>query len=186
MPLAHDLLSAHLATVTRLLPQAAAIEAAGAILVRQLAAGHKVMLCGNGGSAADAQHLAAELVCRFEGTRRGLPAIALTTDTSALTAIGNDFGFAHLFARQVEALARPGDVLVALSTSGASANVLAAVAAARAQGAISIGLTGEHGGALKTCADHVLCMPASVTARIQECHILVGHIWCAQVDQAFA
>lgn len=186
MSLIASILDAHLSTVERLKTLAPEIERTGLLLTGALQAGHKIMLCGNGGSAADAQHIAAELVCRFESTRRGLPAIALTTDTSALTAIGNDFGFERIFARQVEALGQPGDVLVAISTSGNSANVLAAVETARDLGVISIGLTGGSGGTLSHQADHNLTAPSPITARIQECHILVGHIWCRMVDHAFA
>jgi D-sedoheptulose 7-phosphate isomerase len=161
------------------------IQTLGETLVTCLQGGNRIFLCGNGGSAADAQHIAAEMVCRFETQRRALPAIALTTDTSALTAIGNDFGFDQVFARQVEALARPGDILIALSTSGHSRNVVAAVEAARSNGVICVGLLGGDGGVLNTLVDHPLVIPAAVTARIQECHILVGHIWCAMIDAAF-
>ena len=186
MSLATSLLDDHLRTVTHLRQQSAEIESLGNLLLERLAAGGKVLLCGNGGSAADAQHIAAELVCRFETARRGLPAIALTTDTSALTAIGNDFGFERLFARQVEALGQTGDVLIAISTSGNSANVIAAVKTARDMGLTSIALLGGNGGSLSGLADHALVVPASLTARIQECHILVGHIWCAMIDAAFS
>jgi phosphoheptose isomerase len=125
------------------------------------------------------------MVSRFETERRALPAIALTTDTSALTAIGNDYGYQWVFSRQLEALARPGDVLVGISTSGNSANVVEAVKLARELGVTSIALLGGSGGALKDLVDHALVMPSATTARIQECHILVGHIWCAQIDAAF-
>jgi len=186
MSLATTLLDDHLQTVSSLRENSADIERLGTLLAERLRAGGKVLLCGNGGSAADAQHIAAELVCRFETGRRGLPAIALTTDTSALTAIGNDFGFERLFARQVEALGQAGDVLVAISTSGNSANVVAAVKVAREMGLTSIGLLGGNGGSLARLVDHPLIAPSSLTARIQECHILIGHIWCAQIDAAFS
>jgi D-sedoheptulose 7-phosphate isomerase len=154
-----------------------------------LRGGHRIFLCGNGGSAADAQHIAAEMVCRFETQRRALPAIALTTDTSALTAIGNDLGYDQVFARQVEALARPGDVLIGLSTSGNSRNVIAAVQQAKEMGVATLGLLGgvgdRRGGELLNLVDYALLVPSDTTARIQECHILVGHIWCAMVDAAF-
>ncbi len=179
------LIDDHLRVVERLRGLEADIGRLGALLVERLTAGNRVFLCGNGGSAADAQHIATEMVCRFETTRRGLAAIALTTDTSALTAIGNDFGFGRIFSRQVEALGRPGDVLIAISTSGNSANVLAAVEAARLGGMLSIGLLGGSGGALKERVDHALVVPEALTARVQECHILIGHIWCAMVDAAF-
>lgn len=163
-----------------------AVAAAGELLAATLAAGGKVLLCGNGGSAADAQHIAAELVGRFVAERRGLPAIALTTDTSALTAIGNDYGYEQVFARQVEALARPGDVLVAITTSGRSKNVVAAVTAARALGVKIVGLTGAAGRAFIDACDAGVAVPSRDTARIQECHIAIGHAWCERVDAGFA
>ncbi len=159
-----------------------AIVAAGALIAETLAAGGKVLLCGNGGSAADAQHLAAELVGRFVVERRGLPAIALTTDTSALTAIGNDYGYEQVFRRQVEALGRPGDVLIAITTSGTSKNVVAAADAARALGLKVVALTGARGRAFVDACDAGVAVPSGDTARIQECHIAIGHAWCAQVD----
>jgi len=153
-------------------------------LVTCLRAGHKVLLCGNGGSAADAQHLAAELVGRYTRERRGWPAIALTTDTSALTAIGNDYGYERIFDRQVEALGQAGDVLIAISTSGNSPNVLAAVARARAQGLYTLGFAGRDGGLLATACDLCLPVPHAETARIQELHITLGHILCDLVEAA--
>ena len=153
-------------------------------IVAALRAGHKVLLCGNGGSAADAQHIAAELVGRYIRERRGLPAIALTTDTSALTAIGNDYGFDRIFVRQVEALAQAGDVLIAISTSGNSPNVLQAVAMARKLGLATIGLSGRDGGALAGAVDLCLVAPHEETARIQEVHITIGHILCDLVEAA--
>jgi D-sedoheptulose 7-phosphate isomerase len=148
-----------------------------------LGAGRKLLFAGNGGSAADAQHLAAELVSRFAYDRPGLAAIALTTDTSALTAIGNDYGFERLFARQIEALGQPGDVLVALSTSGRSPNILAALAEARARGLVTVGFTGTPGGAMSPLCDYVLAMPSADTPRIQEGHIVVGHILCGLIEK---
>lgn len=145
--------------------------------------GGKVLLCGNGGSAADAQHIAAEFVSRFRRERRGLPAIALTTDTSILTAIGNDYGYERVFARQVEALGQPGDVVVGISTSGASASVLAAMRAARERGMTTIGLTGATGGLLVGHVDVCLCVPSQNTARIQEVHITVAHVVCEIVER---
>ena len=159
-----------------------AIVAAADVIRAALAAGNKILLCGNGGSAADAQHIAAELVGRFVVERRGLPGIALTTDTSALTAIGNDYGYDVVFARQVEALGRPGDVLVAITTSGRSKNVVAAVAAARACGMKVVGLTGAAGREFVAGCDAGVAVPSGETARIQECHIAIGHIWCELVD----
>jgi len=163
-----------------------AIDGAAELLCDAVLAGHKVLLCGNCGSAADAQHIAAELVGRFVLERRPLAAIALTTDTSALTAIANDYGYDHVFSRQVEALGAPGDVLVAITTSGTSKNVLAAVAAARARQMKVIGLTGAKGAAFVASCDAGVAVPSTVTARIQEMHIAIGHILCEAVDEAFA
>jgi len=159
-----------------------AIVAAAEVIRGALAAGKKVLLCGNGGSAADAQHIAAELVGRFVVERKGLPGIALTTDTSALTAIGNDYGYDVVFSRQVEALGQPGDVLIAITTSGRSKNIVAAAAAARACGMKVIGLTGEAGREFVASCDAGVAVPARETARIQECHIAIGHVWCELVD----
>lgn len=144
----------------------------------------KLLLCGNGGSAADAQHIAAEFVSRFRRERRGLPAIALTTDTSILTAIGNDYGYERVFARQVEALGRPGDVVIGISTSGISASVIAAMRAARDSGMTTIGFTGASGGTLVDHVDLCLCVPSHNTARIQEVHITVAHVVCEIVERA--
>jgi phosphoheptose isomerase len=152
------------------------VMGAATLLRDALRGGHKILLCGNGGSAADAQHIAAELVGRFVAERRPLPAIALTTDTSALTAIGNDYGFDAVFARQVEALGAAGDVLVAITTSGKSPNVVAAITAARARGMKVIALTGAKGGALVASSDAGVAVPSADTARIQECHITIGHL----------
>lgn len=153
------------------------------IVAEALQAGNKLLLFGNGGSAADAQHIAAEFVNRFKIERAPLPAIALTTDTSALTSIANDYGYAEVFAKQVRALGRRGDVALAISTSGNATNVLRAVTACRRIGVRTIALTGGSGGKLAGAADLVLCAGASTdTARIQETHILVGHIICEQVD----
>lgn len=159
-----------------------AIVAAGERIAATLAAGGKILLCGNGGSAADAQHIAAELVGRFVVERAGLPAIALTTDTSALTAIGNDYGYDLVFRRQVEALGRPGDLLIAITTSGTSKNVVAAADAARARGLQVVALTGARGRAFVDACDAGVAVPSGDTARIQECHIAIGHVWCALVD----
>jgi D-sedoheptulose 7-phosphate isomerase len=145
--------------------------------------GGKVLFCGNGGSAADAQHLAGELVSRFAFDRPGLAAFALTTDTSVLTAIGNDYGYEHVFRRQVQAVGRPGDVLVAISTSGNSPNVLAALAEARARGLVTVGLTGMAAGRMPPLCDHCICVPAKETPRVQECHIVIGHTICQIVEE---
>ncbi|MGB7924615.1 MAG: D-glycero-beta-D-manno-heptose 1-phosphate adenylyltransferase [Pyrinomonadaceae bacterium] len=161
------------------------IRQAGAEIHRALSRGHKLLLCGNGGSASDAQHIAAEFVGRFEDERRALPAIALTTDTSALTALANDYGYARIFARQVDALANSGDVLICISTSGNSDNVLAAAMAARERGCRTIGLTGANGKRLASLCDVTVLVPSTRTARIQEAHIAIGHIWCEMVDALF-
>ena len=147
-------------------------------------AGGKILFFGNGGSAADAQHLATELVVRFERDRAALAAIALTTDSSALTAIGNDLGFEALFARQVEALGRAGDLAIGLSTSGRSPNVIAGLRAARAGGLAAAALTGGDGGDLVGLADPLLIVPSRETARIQEMHITIGHALCAALEAA--
>jgi D-sedoheptulose 7-phosphate isomerase len=144
--------------------------------------GNKILICGNGGSAADAQHLAAEFVGRYEKEREGLPAIALTTDTSALTALANDYDFDKVFARQVEALARTGDCLIAISTSGNSPNVIAAAMAARSVGCRVIAMTGAAGKKLASLSDAAIMIPSERTARIQEAHITIAHIWCEIVE----
>lgn len=150
----------------------------GEIVATALRRGNTIFFMGNGGSAADSQHLAAEFVGRFQKERRALPSVALTTDTSILTAIGNDYGFDKVFARQVEALAQPGDVVVGLSTSGNSANVLLAMQAAREQKALTIGMTGRTGGKMAEVCDLCIKVPSDITARIQEAHALIGHIIC--------
>lgn len=154
-------------------------------LAAALASGHKLIVCGNGGSAADAQHMAAELVGRFAMERRPFPAIALTTDSSILTAWANDYSYETVFSRQVEALAQNGDLLIGISTSGNSPNILRAVEAARARGVLTIGLSGE-GGKLADATDLCLCVPSCSTPRIQEAHITVIHIVCALVEKRLA
>ncbi|WP_167353025.1 D-sedoheptulose 7-phosphate isomerase [Desulfonatronum thiosulfatophilum] len=156
---------------------------AARVLASALSDGKKILLCGNGGSAADAQHLAAEFVNRFLIDRRPLPAIALSTDTSILTAVGNDFGFELVFAKQVQALGQPGDVLLGLSTSGNSPNVLAALRAGRETGMVTIGLTGEGGGEMQELCDHLLAVPSRQTPLIQEVHITIGHLLCLLTDE---
>jgi D-sedoheptulose 7-phosphate isomerase len=153
------------------------------ILVEALRKGNKPILFGNGGSAADAQHIAAEFVGRFAFDRPALPALALSVNTSCVTAIGNDYGFDLVFARQIEALGRPGDVAIGISTSGNSANVLQGLAVAKKKGLHTVALTGSSGGKLKTGADHCICAPSNETPRIQECHILIGHIISELVEQ---
>lgn len=158
------------------------IEHCAELIFAAFMAGKKVLICGNGGSAADAQHLAAEFVGRYETERRGLPSIALTTDTSALTALANDYSFERIFARQVEALATAGDVLIGISTSGNSPNVLAAMMSARQAGCVTIGLTGAKGKKLAGLSDAAILVPAERTARIQEAHIFIAHVWCEMID----
>lgn len=162
--------------------QAGVIEEIGRALVKALRAGRRVYLFGNGGSAADAQHIAAELEARFMRERRALPCLALTTNTSTLTAIGNDYGYERTFARQVEAYVRRGDAVVAISTSGNSPNVLEGVKRARKAGATTIGFTNAKGGKLARLADLCLRVPSTDTQRVQECHIAVGHIVCDIVE----
>jgi D-sedoheptulose 7-phosphate isomerase len=162
-----------------------AVRSAAVSIAETFRRGGKVLVCGNGGSAADAQHLAAELVGRFEAERRALPVIALTTDTSALTAITNDFDFKRVFARQVEALGQAGDLLVAISTSGNSPNVIAAAMAARERGLVTVALTGQGGRKLAGLCDHAVLVPSGRTARIQEAHILTIHLWCESIERAF-
>jgi D-sedoheptulose 7-phosphate isomerase len=153
------------------------------VITSTFAAGGKLLLCGNGGSAADAQHIAAEFVGRYERERRGLPAIALTTDTSALTALANDYDFERIFARQIEALAVNGDCLIAISTSGNSPNVISAIMAARDKGCRVVGLTGSEGKKLAALCDAVVMVPSNRTARIQEAHIAIAHYWCEMLDK---
>ena len=153
-------------------------------LINVLSSGSKIMLCGNGGSAADAQHIAAELTGRYLRDRRPLAALALTTDTSAITSIANDFNYDEIFARQVAGLARPGDALIAISTSGNSTNVVRAVDGAKLCGVKSVALVGNRGGRLAELCDYAIIVPSAVTARIQELHILIGHVLCDQIDKA--
>lgn len=157
-------------------------EIAG-ILISAYRKNNKVLICGNGGSAGDSQHFAGELVCRFEKERKALFCIALTTDTSILTALANDYSFDVVFKRQVEALASPGDVLIGISTSGNAANVISAVQQAKKQGVTTIGFTGQDGGKLKPFVDKCLCVPSKTTARIQEGHIMIIHILCRLIEQ---
>jgi D-sedoheptulose 7-phosphate isomerase len=153
------------------------------VIVKAFKDNHRVYLIGNGGSAADAQHIAGELIGRFKMNRRPLPAIALTTDTSVITALANDFGYDTCFTRQIEALASPGDVVLAFSTSGNSRGILDAARTAKKLGSITVGFTGKDGGLLKDVVDVCLKVPSSNTPRIQECHITVGHIICSLVEK---
>lgn len=154
-----------------------------ALCLEALRRGNRILLAGNGGSAADAQHIAAEFVSRYAFDRPGLPALAFTTDTSMLTAIGNDYGFDSIFSRQLEANGRRGDVFIGISTSGNSANVLAAMRQAREMDVAAVALTGQSGGAMPAVSDFCLCIPSDSTPRIQESHIMVGHIICGIVER---
>lgn len=163
-----------------------AMTAAADALLQSYRTGHKALFFGNGGSAADAQHLAAEFLGRYLLERRPLPAVALHGNASAMTAIANDYGYEHVFSRQLQALAVPGDVAVAISTSGNSQSVIEAVNCARKMGLHTIGLTGASGGRLQGIVDTLIAIPSEETPRIQECHILVGHALCDAVEQAIA
>ncbi len=176
-------LAEHQDTMAQLASCQQKIEHAARLMQTSLQAGGKILLCGNGGSAADCQHLAAELVVRYEKHRPALAALALTTDTSILTAHSNDFGFRTVFSRQVEALGQAGDVLCAISTSGNSENIIAAAQAAQHKGLTVIVLTGGSGGELAALATVSVNVPSTVTARIQEAHILIGHWWCQYLEQ---
>ena len=161
------------------------VEIATQLCIDSLKNGGKILIFGNGGSAADAQHIAAEMVGRYKVERKGLPAIALTTDTSALTSIGNDYGFNHVFDRQVEALANKGDVAIGISTGGSSGNVISALKLAKEMGCKAIGFSGRDGGEMNTVCDVNLVVPAEDTPRIQEMHIVIGHTICHLIDLAF-
>ncbi len=161
------------------------IEAACQLIITTIKNGNKVLLAGNGGSAADAQHIAAELSGRFVKDRKALPGIALTTDTSAITSIANDYGYDFVFSRQLEALAQPGDLFIGISTSGNSQGIINAITAAKNHNCKVIGLTGRDGGKMKGACDIDIIVPSETTARIQEIHILIGHILCTAVDNLF-
>jgi D-sedoheptulose 7-phosphate isomerase len=180
-----ELIEASIATKQSLLRSTdvvLAVAKVSEVLVNALKQGNKALLFGNGGSAADAQHIAAELVGRFAFDRPALPALALSVNSSCVTAIGNDYGFDRVFSRQLEALARPGDVAIGISTSGNSSNVLNAMSTARKMGLHTIALTGT-GGNLQGSVDHCICVPSNETPRIQECHILIGHIIAELVER---
>jgi len=182
----HSSLSSHLALFNALPALEADIEAALGLMREALLRGNKLLVAGNGGSAADSQHFAAELVGRFQRNRRALPALSLTVDTSKLTAIGNDFGFEEVFARQVEGLGNKGDVFIGISTSGASANLLKAVEAAHAADMATVGLLGRDGGALKALVGKAVVVPHMSTPRIQEAHIFLLHHWAEMLERACA
>jgi D-sedoheptulose 7-phosphate isomerase len=175
-------LAAHNALFKQLENMLPEISAVGQCMRKCLQNGGKILLMGNGGSAADSQHIAAEIVGRYKRERRGMPAIALTTDTSILTSVGNDYGFEYIFSRQVEALCMPGDVVIGFSTSGNSKNVVRAIETAKEIGATTIAFSGGTGGKLATLCDYNLIMPSDVTARIQEAHIFIGHSVCDIVE----
>ncbi len=177
-------LQEHLALFNRLGEIEPELTRASQLIGSALRTGNKVMLCGNGGSAADSQHIAAELTGRFVNDRPALAGLALSTDSSALTCIGNDYGFDNIFVRQVQGLGRPGDVLIAITTSGNSVNILKAVEAANSMGIVTIGLLGRDGGKALAICQHSIVIPSHTTARIQEAHIFVGHHLCAMVERA--
>ena len=181
-----DMWQRHMDCFQQLPAMAEAIEQTAVRLAQMIAGGGKLLVCGNGGSAADSQHFAAELIGRFEKERASWPAIALTTDTSILTAIGNDYGFAEVFARQVQGLGRKGDALIGISTSGHSENVMRAVAVAKSQGVFTVGLLGKDGGALKAQVDCPIVIANPNTARIQEAHIFILHFWAMRIEHILA
>ena len=181
----NELLS-HLETINNVIEiMQEELEKASSLVLETLKNGNKILLCGNGGSAADAQHIAAELIGRYKSERRGLPGIALTTDTSVLTSIGNDYGYDRVFDRQVEALANKGDLIIGISTSGNSKNVLNALIIGQKLGCKTLGFSGNNGGLMNELSDINLVVPSNITARIQEMHILFGHIICQVVDDYF-
>jgi len=187
----HDPIATHLAASHAAMQRAAQDNALldvarkiAAAMIDALRSGHKILIIGNGGSAADAQHIAAEIIGRYKQDRPGYAAIALTTDTSALTSIGNDYGFEQIFARQVEGLGARGDVLLALSTSGRSPNILAALTKARGLGLVTVGFTGLKGNAMSAACDHLLVAPSDDTPVVQQIHLAVAHGICDEIEQA--
>lgn len=177
-------LKEHIVTMEKLEAHAAFIEDLAKRILAGLEAGGKVIFFGNGGSAADAQHLAAEFVVRYRQNRRALAGIALSTDTSILTACANDFGFETVYARQIEALAHPGDIVIGISTSGTSANVVEGLKAAKEKGCLTVAFTAQEGGECAAMADLAFRAPTTVTARAQECHLYVGHVLCDLIEEA--
>ena len=176
------MIDAHVQCMQNLRAIEPALERVGDMLLHCLLGGGKIMICGNGGSASDAQHFAAEIVGRFERERRAYPAIALSTDTSILTAVGNDYGYDEVFARQVDGLGRPGDVLIGISTSGHSENVIRAIRRGKSLDMKTVGLLGKDGGALKRLVDQAIVVDSDTTARIQETHIFILHYWAWQIE----
>ncbi len=181
-----DYIAKHNQAVEKLSELADGIHQVGELLIKTLRAGNKILVMGNGGSAADAQHMVAELVGRFEVERHGLPAVALTTDTSILTAVSNDFGFESLFSRQVEALAQKGDAVVGISTSGNSQNVITAIDKAKEKDCLTVGLLGRDGGKLAGKVDYPLTVGVDTTPHIQEAHVVIIHLLCQLIDQSFS
>lgn len=184
MSLMMNLLQEHLNTIGKLQSEITLLEEIGRVCAAALKQGRRIFFMGNGGSAADAQHLAAEFVGRFEAERQPLPAMALTTDSSILTAVSNDYGYDEVFVRQVAAWVQAGDIVFGISTSGNSPSVVKAITLAQAKGAVTIGFTGAAGGQLKALSQYCFCVPSNKTARIQEAHILAGHLICAYCDEA--
>jgi len=180
-----EAITQHLQVIQALKELAPVLERIATQMTDTILSGNRIVWCGNGGSAADAQHLAAELVGRFKRERRALPSLALTTDTSVLTCIANDYGYEYIFSRQAEALCRAGDLLVGITTSGNSRNVCAALQTARQLGVLTVAFTGRSGGAAAEIADIALQVPSSDTARVQEAHILCGHILCDWIEACF-
>jgi len=178
----NTMIDAHIRCLQGLKPMASDLENTGAAMLQCLLGGGKLLICGNGGSASDAQHFAAEIVGRFEKERRAYPAVALSTDTSILTAVGNDYGYDKVFSRQVEGLGRPGDILIGISTSGGSENVVRAVQSARGMSMPTIGLLGKDGGVLKELVDRAIVVENDTTARIQEAHIFILHYWAGLIE----
>ena len=176
------MIDAHVRCLENLKTMALVLNKVGDLLLQCLLGGGKIMICGNGGSAGDAQHFAAEIVGRFEKERRAYPAVALSTDTSILTAVGNDYGYDEVFARQVDGLGRPGDILIGISTSGHSENVIRAVKQAESLDMKRVGLLGKDGGSLKGLVDQAIVVDSATTARIQETHIFILHYWAWQIE----
>lgn len=180
-----DEINAHIKVANAMTNLVPSIAIAAQNAIQTLKNGRKILICGNGGSAADSQHIAAELTGRYKRERKGLAAIALTTDTSALSAIGNDYGYEFVFSRQLEALAKEGDLLWGISTSGKSVNVVNALRLAKEMGCKTLGFSGRDGGAMKELCDILLISPSDDTARIQEMHLLMAHILCDLIEEAF-
>ena len=178
----NTMIDAHVQCLKKLKTIEPALRLVGDMLLQCLLGGCKIMICGNGGSASDAQHFAAEIVGRFEKERRAYPAVALSTDTSILTAVGNDYGYEEVFSRQVDGLGRPGDVLLGISTSGGSENVIRAVKRGKSLGLQTVGLLGKDGGDLKRMVDQAIVVESATTARIQEIHIFILHYWAWQIE----